>query len=50
MSPEKKVVFSYLYIDSLKHKAVVLANHPYQGMFHVPNPARNGERPRDGTN
>jgi hypothetical protein len=25
-------------------------NHPYQGMFYVPNLARNGERPRTRTN
>src|SRR5438128_8171671 len=30
-------------------KAVVLTDHPYQGIIHVPNAARNGERPRDGT-
>src|SRR5437870_8908156 len=25
-------------------KAVMRSHHPYQGIFHVPNPTRNGER------
>src|SRR5258707_606051 len=40
---------------ALRHHSVVrvkvvgLSKHPYEGMCHVPNPPRNGERPRART-
>ena len=40
----------YIMNKSLERKSGSSFQPLYQGMFHVPNAARNGERPRDGTN